>query len=74
MPPLVTAPDRVFGTGRFTPLGKIVTDLAVALALGGDCPADVAMLCAETGLFGPAASDPVVSRLAASWPRTRRGR
>jgi Transposase DDE domain group 1 len=45
--------------------GKIVSDLAVALALGGDCLADVAMLRAEPGLFGPVASDPVVSRLVA---------
>jgi hypothetical protein len=45
--------------------GKIVTDLAVALALGGDCLADVAMLRAEPDLFGPVASDPVVSRLVA---------
>ena len=45
--------------------GKIVTDLAVALALGGDCLADVAMLRCEPGLFGPVASDPVVSRLVA---------
>jgi hypothetical protein len=43
--------------------GKILTDLVVALALGGDCLADVAMLRAEPGLFGPVASDPVVSRL-----------
>ena len=43
--------------------GKIVTDLAVAVALGGDCLADVAMLRAQPELFGPAASDPVVSRL-----------
>ena len=43
--------------------GKIVTDLVVALALGGDCLADVAMLRAQPGLFGPVASDPVVSRL-----------
>jgi hypothetical protein len=43
--------------------GKIVTDLAVALVLGGDCLADVAMLRAQPGLFGPVASDPVVSRL-----------
>jgi hypothetical protein len=43
--------------------GKIVTDLAVALALGGDCLADVAMLRAQPELFGPVASDPVVSRL-----------
>jgi hypothetical protein len=45
--------------------GKIVTDLAVALALGGDCLADVAVLRCEPGLFGPVASDPVVSRLVA---------
>jgi hypothetical protein len=60
--------------------GKIITDLAVALALGGDCLADVAMLRAEPGLFGPVASDPVVSRLVArlardgpgTWPGMRR--
>jgi Transposase DDE domain group 1 len=49
--------------------GKIVTDLAVALALGGDCLADVAMLWAEPGLFGLVASDPVVSRLVARLAR-----
>jgi hypothetical protein len=53
--------------------GKIITDLAVAVALGGDCLADVAMLRAQPELFGPAASDPVVSRLvirlAADGPR-----
>jgi Transposase DDE domain group 1 len=43
--------------------GKIITDLAVTLALGGDCLADVAMLRAQPELFGPVASDPVVSRL-----------
>jgi Transposase DDE domain group 1 len=43
--------------------GKIITDLAVALALGGDCLADVAMLRAQPELSGPVASDPVVSRL-----------
>ncbi len=45
--------------------GKIITDLAVAVALGGDCLADVAMLRAQPGLAGPVASDPVVSRLVA---------
>jgi len=45
--------------------GKIVADLAVAVALGGDCLADIALLRAEPGLFGPVASDPVVSRLVA---------
>ena len=45
--------------------GKIIADLAVAVALGGDCLADVAMLRAQPELFGLVASDPVVSRLVA---------
>ena len=45
--------------------GKIVTDLAVAVALGGDCLADAAVLRAEPALLGPVASDPVISRLVA---------
>ena len=43
--------------------GKIVLDLAVTLALGGDCLADVNLLRAEPVVFGPVASDPTVSRL-----------
>jgi hypothetical protein len=43
--------------------GKIITDLAVTLAMGGDCVADIAVLRAEPGLHGLVASDPVVSRL-----------
>jgi hypothetical protein len=43
--------------------GKIVTDLAVAVASGGDCLADMGVLRAEPALFGPVASDPVVSRV-----------
>jgi Transposase DDE domain group 1 len=43
--------------------GKVIADLAVTLALGGDCLADIAMLRAEPALFGPVPSDPVVSRL-----------
>ena len=43
----------------------MIADLAVTLALGGDCLADIAMLRAEPALFGPVASDPVVSRLVA---------
>jgi hypothetical protein len=46
--------------------GKIISDLAVAVALGGDCLADIAVLRAEPALFGPVASDPVVSRLVAA--------
>jgi Transposase DDE domain group 1 len=45
--------------------GKIVTDLAVAVAAGGDCLADVAVLRAQPELSGPVASDPVISRLVA---------
>ncbi len=43
--------------------GKILLDVALAVALGGDCLADVAMLRAEPAVFGPVASDPTVSRL-----------
>src|SRR6204780_1975749 len=46
--------------------GKIITDLAVALALGGDCLADIAVLRGQPELAGPVASDPVVSRLVSS--------
>jgi hypothetical protein len=41
---------------------KVITDLAVMLALGGDCLADIALLRAEPGVFGRIASDPTVSR------------
>ncbi len=43
--------------------GKVVTDLALALAVGGDCLADVAVLRDQPGVFGSVASDPTVSRL-----------
>jgi hypothetical protein len=43
--------------------GKILLDVAMAVALGGDCLADVAMLRCEPAVFGPVASDPTVSRL-----------
>jgi hypothetical protein len=43
--------------------GKILLDIALAVALGGDCLADVGMLRAEPAVFGPVASDPTVSRL-----------
>jgi len=46
--------------------GKILTDLVMTLALGGDCLADVAVLRAQPELAGPVASDPVVSRLVAA--------
>lgn len=43
--------------------GKILLDLALAVAMGGDCLADVGMLRAEPAVFGPVASDPTASRL-----------
>ncbi len=53
--------------------GKIICDLAIALAVGGDCLADIALLRAEPGVFGSVASDPTVSRtiagLAADGPQ-----
>jgi Transposase DDE domain group 1 len=54
--------------------GKILTDLAMALALGGDCLADVAVLRAQPELAGPVASDPVVSRLVGALAAEGRGR
>jgi xanthine/CO dehydrogenase XdhC/CoxF family maturation factor len=40
--------------------GKVQLDVALAVALGEDCLADVALLRAEPDLFGPVASDPAV--------------
>lgn len=52
---------------------KVLLDLAITLALGGDCLADIAVLRAEPGVYGRVASDPTVSRtidaLAADAPR-----
>jgi len=41
---------------------KVLLDLALGLAVGGDCLADVGVLRAEPGVFGLVASDPTVSR------------
>lgn len=46
--------------------GKILLDLAVAVALGGDCLADIAVLREQPAVFGRVASDPTVSRLIAT--------
>src|SRR3954454_9513204 len=43
--------------------GKVLLDLAISLARGGDCLADIAQLRAHPQVFGPVASDPMVSRL-----------
>src|SRR3954463_12879922 len=42
--------------------GKIVLDLALSLAIGGDCLADIAQLRAHPQGFGPVAWDPTGSR------------
>ncbi|WP_331765507.1 IS1380 family transposase (plasmid) [Streptomyces sp. NBC_01369] len=53
--------------------GKILLDVALAVALGGVCLADVGILRAEPAVFGAVASDPTVSRvidaLASAGPR-----
>jgi hypothetical protein len=46
--------------------GKIVADLAAAVALGGDCLADIAVLREQPELAGLVASDSVVSRQVAA--------
>jgi Transposase DDE domain group 1 len=43
--------------------GKVLVDVATAVALGGDCLADVAVIRSQPELFGTVASDPTVSRL-----------
>jgi hypothetical protein len=43
--------------------GKAVADLAVMLAAGGDCPADMVMLRARPHLFGLVASEATMSRI-----------
>jgi hypothetical protein len=66
----VTGLDAGLSTalGRWRPAtavhdpAKVLLDLAVGLAVGGDCLADVALLRAEPGVFGLVASDPTVSR------------
>lgn len=44
---------------------KVVADLALTLALGGDACSDLAVVRAEPAVFGPVASDPTVSRVLA---------
>jgi hypothetical protein len=44
---------------------KVILDVATAVALGGDCLADVAVVRAQPEVFGPVASDATVSRVVA---------
>jgi len=41
---------------------KVLVDLAITLALGGDTCSDLAVVRAEPAVFGPVASDPTLSR------------
>ncbi len=41
--------------------GRVLTDLAVTLADGGDCLADLAALRDQAALFGPVASHPITA-------------
>ena len=43
--------------------GKVLSDLAVCVALRGRCLSDLAVLRCEDEVFGPVASDPTVCRL-----------
>ncbi|MET9329616.1 IS1380 family transposase [Tsukamurella sp. NPDC003166] len=43
--------------------GKIIVDLAVSVAVGGDCLADLDQLRSQPQVMGQIASDPTVSRL-----------
>lgn len=56
-------PLRPRGTGHDP--GRIVTDLAVMLADGGETIADLAVLRDQAGVFGPVASTPTAWRLLA---------
>lgn len=53
-------------SGRTHDPGKVLLDVAAAVALGGDCLADVAVVQPPPEVFGPVASDPTVSRLVAA--------
>ena len=43
--------------------GKVLSDLAVCVALGGRCLSDLSLLRCDKEVFGPVAFDPTVSRL-----------
>src|SRR6476620_10948353 len=43
--------------------GKVLLDLAIAIAIGGDCLADIGQVRSMPAIFGRVASDPTVSRL-----------
>lgn len=67
----VSGLDRqlVSGLAGWTPrravhqAGRVVLQLAMSLAAGGDCLADIGMLRDATAIVGPVASEPTVSRV-----------
>jgi hypothetical protein len=52
--------------------GKIVLDLAVSLAIGGDCLADLAQLRAAPEVFGRWSRTRPSAGASTRWPRSRR--
>jgi hypothetical protein len=38
---------------------RAIADIAVAVALGGDCPADITLVRAEPDVYAPVAPDPI---------------
>src|SRR4051812_49996304 len=61
----LSAPQTVHDPGR------VLTDLAVAIADGAECISDIAALVDQPGLFGPVASDTTVWRLLERLDRER---
>jgi hypothetical protein len=58
--------EALLGTYKGTPVhlpGRVLVDLAVTLADGGDCLADLAALRDQAALFGPVASHPTAYRV-----------
>jgi hypothetical protein len=58
--------DALLDTYKGSPVhlpGRVLTDLAVTLADGGDCLADLAALRDQAALFGPVASHPTSYRV-----------
>jgi hypothetical protein len=58
----LTAQLSAVFAGRVSPQtlhdpGRVLTDLAVSIADGGECISDIATLADQPGLFGPVASD-----------------
>lgn len=53
--------------------GKVITDLAVTLALGGDCLADAAVIRSESDVYGQVGSEATISRTVTALAADARG-